>query len=364
MPRWRSLLLIAAMSATTSALVLAGLRHFHPFRFGRLEFTYDETWCPSPPRIVLFPDGKIDMTIVDQHSRTVLIHPMRSALTENEASRLRALIEAVDWNRVRPHYDTEVENGEESVCRITIGNSVIETSVDAIGEAHEPEELTALFHYLKDLLLVLAPPEPADGTASDPDDEIEHSDDQPLVYYSDERLLIPAAPDLPQASPSPREHYGPFKQLIYEYGSSWGPPIPSLTLLPNRKLGLAGVRPNRSELTDAEISRLNALIDEVDWKNVQPYYQPNVPIMDGGVCSLRISFGEHTFGTSVYCPGFANEPYEVNALFMYLGKIYSIATPPESPAFVPVSIGRYDLNYGKKLHYRRAEPRRGASPRD
>ena len=73
-----SLLLIAAIIATMSALVLAGLRHFHPFRFGRLEYTYDETWCPSPPRLILFPDGKVDMTIVEQHDRTILIQPTRS----------------------------------------------------------------------------------------------------------------------------------------------------------------------------------------------------------------------------------------------------------------------------------------------
>ena len=139
MPRWRTLLLIAATSATMSALVLAGLRHVDRFRFGRLEFTYDEAWCPSPPRLILFPDGKVDMTNVDQHSRTVLIHPTRSELTDDEESRLRALVEAVDWNRVRPHYDTEVENGEESVCRITVGNSLIETLVDAVGERTSPK---------------------------------------------------------------------------------------------------------------------------------------------------------------------------------------------------------------------------------
>jgi hypothetical protein len=128
MPRWRTLLLIAAISATMSALVLAGLRHFHPFRFGRLEYSYNESWCPSPPRLILFPDGKVDMTIVDQHNRTVLIHPTRSELTDNESSRLRALLDAVDWNRVRPHYDTEVENGEESVCRRRLTPSAKPTS--------------------------------------------------------------------------------------------------------------------------------------------------------------------------------------------------------------------------------------------
>jgi hypothetical protein len=78
----------------------------------------------------------------------------------------------------------------------------VPTSVDAVGEAHEPEELTALFHYLKDLLLVLSPPEPADGNASDPGDEIERSD-CPLRFYSGDQSLLPSTLDFPQASSPP-----------------------------------------------------------------------------------------------------------------------------------------------------------------
>jgi len=185
MPGLRSLLLVASLSATVSALTLSALRCPRPFHFGRLEFAYGQSWCPSPPRLVLFPDGKVDMTFIDQSGQTVLIPPVRSELTDDELSRVRTLVESVNWNRIQPEYDAGVEDGDDSICRITMGDDTIETSVYAVGEAHEPADLTALLHYLKDLHVLLSRAPATGEAASEVDDHLEYWEMPPPAETDD-----------------------------------------------------------------------------------------------------------------------------------------------------------------------------------
>ncbi len=143
-----------------------------PFEFKTLEYICYRTWYGATPRLILFPDGKVDLSRTEwltfhHESRDPArepFDPKRNTLTEAELSRLRALVAAVNWNDVKQEYHSDgIFDGSESRLKISTDSRIIDTSVYVVGQAKEPAELTSLFNYVDGLLWMLSPPEPRDN---------------------------------------------------------------------------------------------------------------------------------------------------------------------------------------------------------